>query len=579
MCRMFGVLGTDDGYSPLSAMHRLVPGGPDEQNLRWGKGWVLGHTRLAINGVLNGSQPYTSPGVQGLFVGEIYNYRELASQFGNSLSSSGADGEIILPLFQKFGPDFVRHLEGMFSIAIMDVRESPALHLYTDSCAIKPVYYLQRKDTLGFASEIEGLPNFYDNDREIPANAFDRYGAYRAILGRQTIFPGIKALEPGTFLTFRKGKAEVTEYTPKASQFDDDHAAMPSFERDFQHGVQKTLMTDVPVCTTLSGGLDSSLVATLASKDPRMTHAYNVWYQGNWKEDETAFAREVANASGFNYQQVTVRHDRFPEQIQAMCRALRQPNAAAHCLSTFVLYEAIGKAGFKVALVGEGADDFFGGYDRMYNIAESNGGGAAVDAYMSDLAAIKPDLRATLLKDDARNSRIDDEFTEFLHSLPGESLIRKVLHFEARHRLPYYILHRVDALSMAHSVEARVPFCLPSVYRHALWANDCDLIGSGRRKAPIYRAGSKVLPVSIINRPKQPFLLPIAGMFQPGFPVYDLLMDTIAAPNVTAPIIHIAALRDMVKRNQKAPSNKLGNAIWAWLIFELWGQEHNVRIG
>jgi asparagine synthase (glutamine-hydrolysing) len=132
---------------------------------------------------------------------------------------------------------------------------------------------------------------------------------------------------------------------------------------------------------------------------------------------------------------------------------------------------------------------------------------------------------------------------------------------------------------MAHSVEARVPFCLPSVYRHALWANDCHLIGSGRRKAPIYNAASKVLPVSIINRPKQPSLLPISGMFQPGYPVYDLLMDTIAAPSVTAPIINIAALRDMVKRNQKAPSNKLGNAIWAWLIFELWGQEHNVRIG
>ncbi|MES0863360.1 asparagine synthase-related protein [Ruegeria sp. SCPT10] len=576
---MFGVLGAGNGCSPLSAMHRLVPGGPDEQNLRWGNGWVLGHTRLAINGVLNGSQPYTSPGLHGLFVGEIYNYKELASRFGISLSTSGTDGEVILPLFAKFGPDFVRHLEGMFSIAIMDVRDVTSLYLYTDSCAIKPVYYLPKHDTLGFASEIEGLPNFEDDDREIHANAFDRYGAYRAMLGRQTIFPSVKVLEPGTYLTFRNGKTEIIEYTPNAALFAEGADTVRDFEHDFGEGVKKTLMTDVPVCTTLSGGLDSSLVATLASNDPRMTHAYNVWYQGNWKEDETAYAREVAAASGLEYQQVTVRHDRFPDQIQAMCRSLSQPNAAAHCLSTFELYEAIGKAGFKVALVGEGADDFFGGYDRMYDIAVSNGDDDAINAYVSDLAAIKPDLRKNLVSDDAQNARLGEEFTDFLNSLPGDSLIQKVLHFEARHRLPYYILHRVDALSMAHSVEARVPFCLPTVYRHALFAQDKDLIGAGRRKAPIYRAGSSVLPASVINRPKQPFLLPIAGMFQPGYPVYDLLMDTIATPSVTAPIVNVAALREMVERNQQSPSNKLGNAIWAWLIFELWGQEHNVRIG
>ncbi|WP_165390229.1 hypothetical protein [Thalassococcus sp. S3] len=174
MCRMFGVLGQGDGLSQLSAMTRLIPGGPDEQNLRWGNGWVLGHTRLAINGVLNGSQPYTSLGLHGLFVGEIYNYRALAKQFQIPLSPTGSDGEVILPLFQRFGPDFVRHLEGMFSIAIMDVTGPPSLHLYTDPCAIKPVYYLKKNGSLGFASEIEGLPNFEDKDRTIHASAFDR---------------------------------------------------------------------------------------------------------------------------------------------------------------------------------------------------------------------------------------------------------------------------------------------------------------------------------------------------------------------------------------------------------------------
>ena len=262
-----------------------------------------------------------------------------------------------------------------------------------------------------------------------------------------------------------------------------------------------------------------------------------------------------------------------------MCRALSQPNAAAHCLSTYALYEAINSAGFKVALVGEGADDFFGGYDRMHAIAASKGDDVAIAAYHVDLAAIKPEMRNTLIHADAQNTELEAEFGSYLRSLPGRSLIRKVLTFEARHRLPYYILHRVDALSMAHSVEARVPFCLPSVYRHGLAADDQRLIKGDQRKIPIYDAGRGMLPASVIDRPKQPFLLPIAGMFRPEYPVYDLLIDTIASAKITRSIVDFDQLRNLVKENVANPSNAFGNSIWAWLVFELWGQEHNVRIG
>lgn len=399
------------------------------------------------------------------------------------------------------------------------------------------------------------------------------------MLGRQTIFPGVKVLEPGTYLTFEEGRLRQASYAPRVLGTNGVENPSVGFASEFKSGVTKTLMTEVPVCTTLSGGLDSSLVATLAAHDPRMTHAFNVWYEGDWAEDETGYAREVAEAANLTYQQVTVRNADFPDQIQAMCRALSQPNAAAHCLSTYALYEAIGTAGFKVALVGEGADDFFGGYDRIHDIALGSGDDAAVLRYFADLAAIKPDLRRTLICEDAQNPHLADEFGAFLQSLPGESITRRILSFEARHRLPYYILHRVDALSMAHSVEARVPFCLPSVYRHGLSAKDSQLIDGQNRKIPIYDAAKGVLPPGVINRPKQPFLLPIAGMFRPGFPVYDLLMDTIAAPKVTESIVDFEVLRELVSRNLESPSNMLGNNIWAWLIFEIWGQQHDVRIG
>lgn len=140
MCRMFGVMGESTDQGQLTAMQRLFKGGPDEQNLRWGNGWALGHTRLAINGLLNGSQPYTAPGLHALFVGEIYNFKSLAIEYNLPLFDDDADGSVILPLYERFGTEFVRFLEGMFSIAIIDVRDRPALHLFTDCCAIKPVY-------------------------------------------------------------------------------------------------------------------------------------------------------------------------------------------------------------------------------------------------------------------------------------------------------------------------------------------------------------------------------------------------------------------------------------------------------
>lgn len=578
MCRMFGEMGASGGeFSGISSIQRLLCGGPDEQTLRWGQDWVFGHTRLAINGLTHGSQPYTAPGLNCLFVGEIYNYQDLARQYGLKTTRQGSDGEVILPLFEKFGPAFVEKLEGMFSIAIVDTRQSKTLYLFTDSCAIKPVYYIKKSGVITFASEIEGLPNLDGEDRSVPAVSFDRYGAYRAMLGRQTIFPKVKVLEPKTYLVFQNDQTEIHHYQPDLEKPSSLTNQRDDFTRAIESGVRQTLITDVPVCATLSGGLDSSLVASLASRDPRMKDAFNVWYEGRWTEDETGFARDVARNAGLRYHQVVVKDKEFPDKILKMCQALSQPNAAAHCLSTFVLYEHIGKAGFKVALVGEGADDFFGGYDRIASVATKTCKSTLND-YIADLSAIDPSIRKDLVHPDGMNKSHNAALTDFLMSLPGDTLLRKILTFESRHRLPYYILHRVDALSMAHSVEARVPFCLPSVYRYALHARACDLVADTFRKKPVYDASAGNVPESVVNRPKQPFLLPIAGMLQPGYPVYELLMDTLSSPKVTGTLVDLKFLKALIARNVEKPANITGNAIWAWLIYELWAQEHNVSI-
>lgn len=184
MCRMFGLFGLNRRDKIIECVEYLKAGGPDEQNLRFLRNGFLGHTRLSINGIFNGSQPYSLDGRHCIFVGEIYNHKELSATYGITRFEGDSDGSVILPLFSRLGPTFVDKLEGMFSIAIVDTRLGDRLYVYTDCVAVKPVYYKQCSGCFSFASEIEALPDLEDSDRSVPASTFDRYGAlrYRAVL-------------------------------------------------------------------------------------------------------------------------------------------------------------------------------------------------------------------------------------------------------------------------------------------------------------------------------------------------------------------------------------------------------------
>ncbi len=576
MCRMFGLFGHDKRDNIIECIDYLHAGGPDEQNLRFLRTGLLGHTRLSINGRLNGSQPYVLDGRHCVFVGEIYNHRSLSITHGIARHPGDSDGCVILPLFDRLGPRFIEKLDGMFAIAIVDTQQNDKLYLYTDSVAVKPVYYKHSKGRLSFASEIEALPDLDESDRTIRASSFDTYGALRCVLGAQTIFPNVKVLESATYLTFDGEQIRIDDYVPSAEQSLPGHYDASRFGEDLHRTAAWMARADVPVCSTLSGGIDSSLVASLASREPKMSDAFNVWYEGKWQEDETAYAKMVAMRARIHYHQVTLENERFPNLIQRMCRALSQPNAAAHCLSTFALYEAISMAGFRVALVGEGADDFFGGYDRMVRVATAPEQEEALSAYIGDLSAIPSSLRARLIEPEAVDMRYAMRLKEFIRGLRGRTWFRKILQFEAKHRLPYYILHRVDALSMAHSVEARVPFCLPSVYRHASVCEDAQLVDGRMRKRPIYECARDILPDAILQRRKQPFLLPIAGMLRPGFAIFDYLIDTLHSSCRTLGFVKKEVLLRCIEENAAHPTTALGNSIWAWLIFEVWANEHNI---
>ena len=346
-------------------------GGPDSQNYVGRKLWSMGTDRLAIQGIDGGNQPYTNH--DGLCValnGEIYNHRALREDLrakGFSFSDE-CDGNVIAPLFLLYGADFVKYLEGMFAIAIIDERNYPTLHLFSDPSGMKSVYYHwdARGKVLSFASEIQGLALLTQSPLSTKPEAVYDYFSLRAICGEGTAFENIQELGPARALRYKLGgEPSVTTYSPaaKAEKPDSDlEKAGLQLRRLLNKEVELQLDADVAACLIISGGVDSSLVAALAAGQRENLHSYHLCYKGDWPFDERRYAQDTAKMCGTIHHDVELDPDDFPENIQKMVRHIGQPNWAPHTLSTYCLFEAIHNDGFKVVITGEGSDEFYGGY-------------------------------------------------------------------------------------------------------------------------------------------------------------------------------------------------------------------------
>lgn len=301
----------------------------------------------------------------------------------------------------------------------------------------------------------------------------------------------------------------------------------------FTNEISQMLKADVPICLVTSGGLDSSFVTAIASKLDKNLECFNIAYEGNWPSDERHFAKEVSQHCAVRYNQVLISESEFPTILEKTIQHLGQPNSAPHSLSTYALFEAINKSGFKVAMTGEGADEFFGGYER-FRKATFDQNEDWLQKYFDIMCATTQNMR---------NSVYSHSYKNFLNEQPSlleladkkikknilnkNSRLKALLAFDQTERFTSYILRRVDHLSMAHSVEVRIPFCQPKISAFYKNIPDDYLLDSQNVKKIIYNATSSLLPNSIINRPKQPFTLPITAMLNEKHVLFQILNDTL----------------------------------------------------
>lgn len=409
MCRIFGQLGqipVNEAALRQTAL-AMKHGGPDRQSYETGNGWAIGNNRLAIQGIHGGDQPFTNHnGLYAVHNGEIYNHNQLRAQLAQQGFSfpDTCDGNVILPLFEIYGPEFIRQLDGMFAIAIIDARQQPKLHIFSDPAGMKSVYLHTDKNTgtLSFASEIEGLALLTQKPLSIEEDTIFDYLSLRTICGEKTIFKDIQTLGPARYLHYETGKPPViSTYNSHIKSPKPDSTLVDAgqqFREILDEELQQIISADVPVCVVTSGGLDSTIISALVAKKIEQLHSFHVCYKGNWPHDERTFAREAAQQFGTIHHEIEINPDDFPDIILKMTRHIGQPNTAPHSLSTYSLFEGIHNAGFRVAITGEGSDELFAGYERFSAALKKEDGW--IPQYMDRFGPFPAVLRNKILSAD-----------------------------------------------------------------------------------------------------------------------------------------------------------------------------------
>lgn len=588
MCRIFGYFNaaaTPHEMRAVAALQRH--GGPDATRTARAPGWGLGSNRLAVVDLDGGEQPYGRDGrVRVVFNGEIYNHGELRARLvarGHDIPDR-CDGSVLPALYLEYGEEFTDHLDGMYALALIDERGPvPRLLLATDHIGMKPLYlrWDAAERSLRFSSELPALLGFGGIGARVRESALDAYLATRTPFGTRTVYEDVDVLQPGTtWVCELGGTPRVRRRPADAAQgpVPDGFTAARRVRRTLRSEVGRLLVADVPVALITSGGLDSSLVTALAAeKGPVDT--FNIAYRGAWPFDERHFAREVAERTGATHHQVEIDPADFPSLLQDTVWHLGQPNADPIALSTYALFRAVREAGFTVALTGDAADEVFGGYERMRVAAERSAAGGEWSAgYLDALSAAPAASRARLYTAEYRAHVAADPalpagvLAELLHG-PG-TVLDRITRFELEQRLPAYHLRRVDHLSMASSVEARVPFCQRSVVALGRALADHQRIQGGQVKRTLYAAAAGLLPERVLARPKQPFTLPVTAMLRPGTALWEHARDLLAADRLAERgQLDGAAVEALFTAQAERPDDGAALTLWALLSYEVWHEQ------
>jgi asparagine synthase (glutamine-hydrolysing) len=511
----------------LDLIHHRGPDSRGDWSSPDGRCW-LGSTRLAIVDLSpTGAQPMTDPATGNVVAvnGEIYNHRALREQLGANVAWRGtSDTETLLQGYARWGRGVLDHLKGMFAFAIYDAARSE-LFLARDRLGIKPLYY--RTDSNGFraASEVKVL---LGKSEAFTAKAISAYLQWGACPEGELLYASIQALPPGHGMTIGlHGEIKTWRYWPSQQAFfSPTENVLPRLRELMNKAVEEHLLSDVPVASFLSGGIDSSVVTALAAqKLANKLQTYSVGFE-QAEFDETAIAQEIAQRYGTDHHRIQLSEEEVIHSVTEAVEKLDLPSVDA--INTYIVSRAVAAHGVKVALSGLGGDELFGGYPsfrdvprlqliatlprflrRLVGFAGNLGDRLADLPATGDAGALALWRRRFLTDDTIRRAGLPlvPETFESPVALPDD--FAQISWAELTGYMRRMLLRDADQMSMAVSLEMRVPFLDHELVEYVL-----GLPAAAKKRYPgvkglLVEACRDLLPPSVYERPKAGFVLPM----------------------------------------------------------------------
>jgi asparagine synthase (glutamine-hydrolysing) len=603
MCGICGLYGQPNRKSVEAMVAAMRHRGPDDSGT-WidnAAGIALGNTRLAIQDVSPaGHMPMTDGACWITYNGETYNFPELRielEKYGHRFVS-GTDTEVILAAYRQWGIECLRHLRGMFALAIYDPREGGRLFLARDRFGIKPLYWARIKEGYLFASELKSLLASEVVPRTADYQAIWDYFSVGSVIPPRTIIQGVQVLLPGHAMLIQNGRhhiwrwwdlLEASQHLEVPKNLDD---AVCEVRRLLKNSVRSQMIADVPVGAFLSGGIDStSIVGLMSEFTNQPVRTYSVAFEtARGTASELPYARIASERFCTDHEEIILNESDILARFDQILMALDQPSFDG--INSYVVSEAA-RRGVTVSLSGLGADEIFAGYPqfgRFMDVPQYFSEGSSLLAGVSDtIGSFLPGRWRLPLEFRAatpvgRYSMIRRVFTErekqkFLNaellqavsissiadyyaSLMRNDLdpVAQTSYVETHGYMAHTLLRDVDVMSMAHSLEVRVPFLDHSLAEFVFALPAEWKWNQGLNKFILRQAMHDLLPATIINRSKMGFDLPVGAWVQDG--LKSLFMETLES-SIASMVLSDTA-RQLFKQQLRR-----NNSYSAWSILVL----------
>ena len=609
MCGICGFTGhPDNSPEVLKKMTDIMTHrGPDGEGAYVTDQVALGHRRLAIIDLDNGAQPMFSKDgtIAIVFNGEIYNYLDMEKEL-NALGyeyRTRSDTEALLVGYQAYGTDVLKKVRGMFAFAIWDANKQQ-LFCARDFFGIKPFYYTIQNGNFIFASEIKSILEHPDCPKELNPEALEQYLSFQYSVLPETFFKGVFKLMPAHYLIFKDGKATIERYWKPDFDIDEKvgfDTVVNEIDDVMQNSVRYHMIADVEVGSFLSSGIDSSFLTASLAKNNQSARTFTVGF-GDPKYNEISYAKELCEILNIEHNGKVITEEEFWDVLPKVQWHMDEPLADPAAVALyFVDREAAKKV--KVVLSGEGADEFFGGYN-IYHEPRSLAGFQKVpkpirkglarvakqvpfpfkgknflirasksleERFIGNANMFSPEERARILRSPASGILPSDLTAPYYRDVEGLDDVTRMQYIDLNFWLLGDILLKTDKMSMAHSLESRVPFLDREVFRVARTIPARYRVTDHETKHAMRVAANRYVPKQWAEKKKLGFPVPIRVWLKEEKYVQKL-KEAFTGP-VARKFFRTEELLKLLETHQSGRED-VSRKIWTVYMFLVWYEEY-----